>query len=99
MASATPTAEAIKDEVRNRRNRPVFLRDIFVIRLINAWWLTTFFQPDEYFQALEPAWNLAFGERSGAWLTWVSFHNQIIRLESFRSMSFVLFFISESSFS
>ncbi|KAI6778816.1 GPI mannosyltransferase-like protein [Emericellopsis cladophorae] len=48
----------------------VFLRAIIIIRLINAFWVTTFFQPDEYFQALEPAWELAFGARSGAWLTW-----------------------------
>lgn len=59
------------DELSNKRNQPVFLRNIFVIRLINAWWLATFFQPDEYFQSLEPAWNLAFGPESGAWLTWV----------------------------
>ncbi|KAL2680905.1 glycosylphosphatidylinositol anchor biosynthesis [[Neocosmospora] mangrovei] len=58
------------DRARNQRNRPVFLRDIFIIRLINAWWIATFFQPDEFFQSLEPAWDLAFGPRSGAWLTW-----------------------------
>lgn len=58
---------------RNERNRPNFLRDIIIIRLINAWWIATFFQPDEYFQSLEPAWRLAFGPNSGAWLTWVSF--------------------------
>ncbi|KAI6800842.1 glycosyltransferase family 22 protein [Hortaea werneckii] len=39
-------------------------------RYINAANLRTFFQPDEYFQALEPAWNLAFGPESGAWITW-----------------------------
>ncbi|KID73211.1 GPI mannosyltransferase 3 [Metarhizium brunneum] len=55
---------------RNERNRPNFLRDIIIIRLINAWWIATFFQPDEYFQSLEPAWRLAFGPNSGAWLTW-----------------------------
>lgn len=50
-------------------------RDIFafllVLRLINALCVRTFFQPDEYFQALEPAWSIAFGSDSGAWLTWV----------------------------
>lgn len=46
---------------------------LLIFRLINALCTNqTFFQPDEYFQALEPAWNLAFGPRSGAWLTWVS---------------------------
>ncbi|KAJ4406615.1 glycosylphosphatidylinositol anchor biosynthesis [Neurospora sp. IMI 360204] len=43
---------------------------LLVFRFINAIVLRTFFQPDEYFQALEPAWNLAFGDQSGAWLTW-----------------------------
>ncbi|KAI8964121.1 glycosyltransferase family 22 protein [Daldinia sp. FL1419] len=43
---------------------------IFAVRFINALCVRTFFQPDEYFQALEPAWNLAFGQDSGAWLTW-----------------------------
>jgi phosphatidylinositol glycan class B len=56
---------------RNERNRRNFLRDIIVIRLINSWWIATFFQPDEFFQSLEPAWRLAFGPDSGAWLTWV----------------------------
>ncbi|KAK1779230.1 Alg9-like mannosyltransferase family-domain-containing protein [Copromyces sp. CBS 386.78] len=43
---------------------------LLVFRFINAIVLRTFFQPDEYFQALEPAWNMAFGDQSGAWLTW-----------------------------
>ncbi|KAI0115188.1 glycosyltransferase family 22 protein [Daldinia grandis] len=43
---------------------------IFAVRFINALCVRTFFQPDEYFQALEPAWNLVFGDDSGAWLTW-----------------------------
>jgi hypothetical protein len=41
------------------------------LRLANALLVRTFFQPDEYFQSLEPAWQLAFGEQSGAWITWV----------------------------
>lgn len=40
-------------------------------RIVNALVVRTFFQPDEYFQALEPAWKLVFGEDSGAWITWV----------------------------
>ncbi|KAI2464176.1 glycosyltransferase family 22 protein [Annulohypoxylon bovei var. microspora] len=43
---------------------------IFAIRFANALCVRTFFQPDEYFQALEPAWNMLFGDDSGAWLTW-----------------------------
>ncbi|KAL7807383.1 family 22 glycosyltransferase [Trichoderma aethiopicum] len=58
------------------RHSPVPLRDIFFIRLVNAWCLATFFQPDEFFQALEPAWRLAFGPDSGAWLTW-EWHHQL----------------------
>jgi GPI mannosyltransferase 3 len=40
-------------------------------RLVNALCVSTFFQPDEYFQALEPAWQIAFGSQSGSWITWV----------------------------
>ena len=46
-------------------------RAILTIRLINSFLVNTFFQPDEYFQSLEPAWDLAFGRDSGAWITWV----------------------------
>src|SRR5271156_4925156 len=41
-------------------------------RLLNALIVRTFFQPDEYYQSLEPAWQMSFGESSGAWITWVS---------------------------
>jgi hypothetical protein len=40
-------------------------------RIVNALLLRTFFQPDEYFQSLEPAWGLAFGQTSNARITWV----------------------------
>ncbi|KAK4043246.1 glycosyltransferase [Parachaetomium inaequale] len=43
---------------------------LLAFRFINALCVRTFFQPDEYFQALEPAWRIAFGADSGAWLTW-----------------------------
>ncbi|KAJ4292161.1 glycosylphosphatidylinositol anchor biosynthesis [Collariella sp. IMI 366227] len=46
------------------------LRLLLAFRFINSLCVRTFFQPDEYFQALEPAWSIAFGENSGAWLTW-----------------------------
>ena len=45
---------------------------LIAFRILNAFSIKTFFQPDEYFQALEPAWQIAFGEGSGAWITWVS---------------------------
>lgn len=44
---------------------------LLLLRLINALTVQTFFQPDEYFQSLEPAWQLAFGSESEAWITWV----------------------------
>ncbi|KAL2402994.1 GPI mannosyltransferase 3 [Exophiala dermatitidis] len=43
---------------------------LIAFRLLNALSVQTFFQPDEYFQALEPAWRLAFGADAGAWITW-----------------------------
>ncbi|KIX00315.1 uncharacterized protein Z518_10454 [Rhinocladiella mackenziei CBS 650.93] len=60
------------------RSRPVSLslepHNVFLFligfRLLNGLTLQTFFQPDEYFQALEPAWQLAFGKEGGAWITW-----------------------------
>lgn len=51
-------------------------KDVFwlliAFRFVNSLCIKTFFQPDEYFQALEPAWQMAFGSESGAWITWVS---------------------------
>jgi GPI mannosyltransferase 3 len=44
---------------------------IFAVRFVNSLCVRTFFQPDEYFQVLEPAWQMMYGEDSGAWLTWV----------------------------
>ncbi|KAF2100534.1 hypothetical protein NA57DRAFT_36717 [Rhizodiscina lignyota] len=43
---------------------------LLAFRIANALAVRTFFQPDEYFQSLEPAWQLAFGRESGAWITW-----------------------------
>jgi phosphatidylinositol glycan class B len=44
---------------------------LLAFRICNALLIRTFFQPDEYFQSLEPAWDIAFGPSSGAWITWV----------------------------
>jgi hypothetical protein len=44
---------------------------LIAFRILNALCIKTFFQPDEYFQSLEPAWRMVFGEESGAWITWV----------------------------
>lgn len=46
---------------------------LLAFRIVNALTLRTFFQPDEFFQSLEPAWQLAFGRASNAWITWVTF--------------------------
>lgn len=55
---------------------PLLFLFIFSIRIINAVSIRTFFQPDEYFQALEPAWRLVFGE---GWLTWVPIISHLLR--------------------
>lgn len=60
-----------------RAHRATTAQDILLFlvafRIFNALSIRTFFQPDEYFQSLEPAWQIAFGKDSGAWITWVSF--------------------------
>ncbi|KAL9594335.1 MAG: hypothetical protein Q9219_007085 [cf. Caloplaca sp. 3 TL-2023] len=43
---------------------------LIAFRILNALSIRTFFQPDEYYQSLEPAWGIAFGADSGAWTTW-----------------------------
>jgi phosphatidylinositol glycan class B len=43
---------------------------LIAFRTLNAFSIRTFFQPDEFFQVLEPAWQMAFGPDSGAWITW-----------------------------
>ncbi|PZD28072.1 GPI mannosyltransferase 3 [Pyrenophora tritici-repentis] len=43
---------------------------LLAFRIVNALTLRTFFQPDEFFQSLEPAWQLAFGANSHACITW-----------------------------
>lgn len=43
---------------------------LIAFRVLNALSVITFFQPDEFFQSLEPAWQIVFGRDSGAWMTW-----------------------------
>lgn len=40
---------------------------LFVVRLINAFSIKTFFQPDEYYQSLEPAHRYVFGYGYETW--------------------------------
>ncbi|KAJ5480696.1 GPI mannosyltransferase 3 [Penicillium diatomitis] len=49
---------------------------LVAFRLLNALAVRTFFQPDEFFQSLEPAWQIAFGKDQGAWVTW-EWHQQL----------------------
>jgi len=60
----------LQDDIAAARQHDTWAVLIFV-RMVNAITICTFFQPDEYYQALEPAWELAFGKDSGAWITWV----------------------------
>lgn len=62
--------KAVADVVHSASARDILLF-LVAFRLLNALTIRTFFQPDEYFQSLEPAWRMAFGEDSGAWITWV----------------------------
>lgn len=85
-ASKQPFASRDKDKdaslvasVHRRRQRAKaeatpdnILLFIVAFRVLNALSVHTFFQPDEYFQSLEPAWQIVFGKESGAWITWVS---------------------------
>lgn len=56
---------------------------LLAFRIVNALTTKTFFQPDEYFQALEPAWRIAFGAESGAWITWVGGRHDLMLQTSF----------------
>lgn len=73
----TTMAEGTRSEKQPRPSiwKTYMQENTFVVllayRLLNAFVIKTFFQPDEYYQSLEPAWWLAFGDNSGAWLTWV----------------------------
>lgn len=75
-ASATGNTEAVLAMPRTKASNYAYPRVLLLLiafRFVNALSIATFFQPDEYFQALEPAWEIAFGGQSGAWITWVCF--------------------------
>lgn len=69
-------SDIIQDGPLPSRQSIAISRDILLFliafRILNALSIKTFFQPDEYFQSLEPAWQMAFGLNSGPWITWVS---------------------------
>ncbi|PKS10050.1 hypothetical protein jhhlp_004675 [Lomentospora prolificans] len=62
-------ASSISPQARAYSTTHVF-GALLLLRLVNVALVQTFFQPDEYFQCLEPAWQAAFGEGSGAYITW-----------------------------
>lgn len=69
-----PSKDTREKESREPREitPTTILLSLIAFRLINALVVRTFFQPDEFFQSLEPAWQVAFGKDQGAWMTWVS---------------------------
>lgn len=70
---------AVDRAVQSATSRDVLLF-LIAFRVLNALSIRTFFQPDEYFQSLEPAWHMVFGEDSGAWITWVLYiHSSNLR--------------------
>jgi GPI mannosyltransferase 3 len=69
--NAPTTLKAVKHVVQSATVLDIFLF-LVAFRILNALTIRTFFQPDEYFQSLEPAWQMVFGKNSGAWITWVS---------------------------
>jgi hypothetical protein len=77
--SLFPTAKPTRVGLASTQN--VFIL-LLALRVANALLVATFFQPDEYFQSLEPAWNLAFGDQSGAWITWVCYSTRNFFFES-----------------
>lgn len=68
-------AKSLRKRAAQRVKATAVAQDIlfFLIgfRIVNCLSIKTFFQPDEFFQSLEPAWEIAFGADSGAWITWV----------------------------
>ncbi|KAL9048736.1 MAG: hypothetical protein Q9162_007576 [Coniocarpon cinnabarinum] len=59
----------LHQDVRKQRQYDIALL-IGAVRTLSLLLTWTFFQPDEYYQSLEPGWEMAFGRGSGAWITW-----------------------------
>ena len=68
----TLTQDTIHQSLASPQSTWNILLLLVIFRGINSLCIQTFFQPDEYFQSLEPAWEMAFGPNSGAWITWAS---------------------------
>lgn len=67
--AAAASAGTLHHEVADAQSMDILLA-LVALRWAASFVVRTFFQPDEYFQALEPAWQLAHGPASGAWITW-----------------------------
>ncbi|KAL9082737.1 MAG: hypothetical protein Q9159_006197 [Coniocarpon cinnabarinum] len=63
----------LHQDVRKQRQYDIALL-IGAVRTLSLLLTWTFFQPDEYYQSLEPGWEMAFGRGSGAWITWLAVH-------------------------
>ncbi|KAL2828625.1 Alg9-like mannosyltransferase family-domain-containing protein [Aspergillus pseudoustus] len=74
FSPSTPTTTTSEPRLRPPSPPPDASANILLFlvafRLVNALTVRTFFQPDEFFQSLEPAWKIAFGESQGPWITW-----------------------------
>lgn len=77
---ATRSLKAVADIADTAGSHHILLF-LIAFRLLNALTISTFFQPDEYFQSLEPAWRMAFGADSGAWITWVCWICSVVVVE------------------
>jgi hypothetical protein len=78
---APPKDEAANPLVQQQASSDTWMM-LLAFRFINVLCVATFFQPDEYFQSLEPAWQMAFGSQSGAWITWVRVRSFWMRIAS-----------------
>ncbi|KKA25114.1 hypothetical protein T310_0819 [Rasamsonia emersonii CBS 393.64] len=74
LSSPEASSHVSSTSIRRGRRSPAAPTNILLFlvafRVLNALCVRTFFQPDEFFQSLEPAWQIAFGKDSGAWITW-----------------------------
>ncbi|KAK6433339.1 glycosylphosphatidylinositol anchor biosynthesis [Oleoguttula sp. CCFEE 5521] len=68
--SALQTRRAPKSSSDGRSMLWLVFSGLLILRIVNALTVQTFFQPDEYYQSLEPAWAIALGQGSEAWITW-----------------------------
>jgi GPI mannosyltransferase 3 len=59
----SPTGDTATTSPVDRR----LLLSLIALRIVNALTIRTFFQPDEYYQSLEPAWRFVYGYGELTW--------------------------------